>query len=111
MTFASAVFPEANDFRLSSFSLGENNAMTTDIDDQLAEIVRSHIVEISTAATGAGLPSGLELRAELGLDPIELAEIALEIEEAFEIEIDAAELAACSTLGHLSRLIHAKPAE
>ena len=85
-----------------------------DIDDALARILRAMMPALASAESGSrlyALPDGLELRAELGLDSISILDLALAAEKAFRVEISTDEMAACVTLGHLSRLIHNKTAD
>ena len=76
----------------------------TDVGRALAELVHAH----APAATSAGLATddpGLKLRDDLGFDLIALAELAVAIEDAFDIGIDLADLAACRTVGDVQELV------
>lgn len=82
-----------------------------DIDEILARILRAQIPALALAAPGtrlSALPDGLELRAELGMDSMDLAELAIAVETAFRVGLTSDEFAACITLGHLSRLVQNK---
>lgn len=84
-----------------------------DVDDMLARTLRAMIPALALAAPSsrlAALPDGLEFRAELGLDSTDVQNIASAAQKAFDITITGGELAACVTLGRLSRLIHNKVA-
>src|SRR5262245_63282561 len=86
----------------------------SDIDDVLARTLRAMIPALASAPSDsrlAALPDGLELRGELGLSAKDIQSLADSARRMFGIEIPDDELAACVTLGHLSRLIHNKVAQ
>lgn len=74
-------------------------------------LVRAH----APATTSAGLAremldANLELRSDLGFDLIALAELAVAIEDAFDIEIEMTDVDACRTVRDLQELIAARSA-
>ena len=62
----------------------------------------------SVGLAGEALGRDLELRTDLGFDLIALAELAVAIEDAFDVEIETADLERCSTVGDLQTLIAAR---
>ncbi|HEV8389988.1 MAG TPA: acyl carrier protein [Dongiaceae bacterium] len=68
--------------------------------DALAPLLRAH----ASGAT-ADLAPEHDLHADLGLDIIALAELAVAIEEEFGIDVDATDLAACRTIRALGTFV------
>lgn len=80
----------------------------TDIAGRLAQLLRAHAPAMTSAGPGSSLGPDLDLRDDLGFDTIALAELAIGIEDAFEIDVDVADLARCPTVGDLASFIAAK---
>jgi acyl carrier protein len=56
----------------------------------------------------SGLSDSTDLRGDLGVDSITIAEVVFLLEDIFEIEIENSDLAKISTLGELKNYIHRK---
>lgn len=79
----------------------------TDFERTLARLVCAHAPAATSAGPAIDDPD-LSLRDDLGFDLIALAELAVAIEDAFDIDIDLADLGACRTVGDLQELVAAR---
>ena len=76
----------------------------TDVERALALLLHAHAPAATSAGSAIDDPS-LSLRDNLGFDLIALAELAVAIEDAFDIDIDLADLDDCRTVGDLRELV------
>jgi acyl carrier protein len=85
----------------------------TDIDQRLAQLLRAHAPAMTLAGPGSALAAlgpDMELRGDLGFDEIALAELAVAVEDAFGIDLDTDDLAACRTIRDLHAALAARVA-
>jgi acyl carrier protein len=76
----------------------------TDVERALALLVHAHAPANISANSAIEDPS-MSLRNDLGFDLIALAELAVAIEDAFDLGIDLADLDECRTVGDLRELV------
>ena len=74
----------------------------TDVERAVALLVHA---PATTLAGSAIDDPRLSLRDDLGFDLIALAELAVAIEDAFDLDIDLADMDDCRTVGDLQRLV------
>ena len=75
-------------------------------------LIRAHAPAATSAGlAGDALKADLELRTDLGFDLIALAELAVAIEDAFDVEIRMVDLERCQTVGDLQDLVAARIGE
>jgi acyl carrier protein len=83
----------------------------TDPERTLIRLVRAHAPAATSAAlTSEELDAAVDLRNDLGFDLIALAELVVAIEDAFDIEVEMADLDACRTIRDLQELVATRSA-